>query len=515
MKLIYPCLFLVFIITFSSCRDDFDTIASTGQLEFSKDTIFLDTIFTNIGSSTRQFKVYNRSNDDISIPTISLGKGETSKYRLNVDGLPGKTFSNVEILAKDSIFVFVETTIDITEVGNSEKSFLYTDIIQFDTGSKQQEVNLVTLVLDAIFLFPKQLSDGSKETINLGLNNQGEAITVEGFYLEDNELHFTNEKPYVIFGYAGVPANKTLIIDPGARIHFHANSGLFVSDQASIKANGEASSDSKLLENEIIFEGDRLEPGFSDIPGQWDAIWLAEGSTDNSFSFSTIKNATVGILVESNQDNNSPNLSIDNSQIYNSTNVGLLAINAFIEGENLVINNSGQASLAIELGGRYNFKHASFANYWNNSFRSFPAVLISNFLDLSESQRLTENLIANFSNSIIYGNERLELGLIQDPESDFTFNFKNTLIRFDDTQGNFTDDPLFDFSNTLLYQNILLNEMPNFSDFRKNQFQIINPTAANALADPTIAGQVPFDLAGKSRPSQDADAGAFESSDLE
>ena len=35
-------------------------------------------------------------------------------------------------------------------------------------------------------------------------------------------------KTYVIYGYAGVGANKTLTIDAGARIHFRANSGIIV-----------------------------------------------------------------------------------------------------------------------------------------------------------------------------------------------------------------------------------------------------------------------------------------------
>ena len=61
---------LLIIILLGSCRKDFSTILSAGELEFSRDTVFLDTVFTNISSSTRTLKVYNRSNNDISIPTI-------------------------------------------------------------------------------------------------------------------------------------------------------------------------------------------------------------------------------------------------------------------------------------------------------------------------------------------------------------------------------------------------------------------------------------------------------------
>lgn len=117
MRSIYTLLLLACIILVSSCRNDFDTTPSTGDLRFSRDTIFLDTVFTNIGSSTYNFKVYNDTDETINIPNVRLTTGEDSDYRLNIDGVAGRTFENVEILAKDSIFVFVETTTDINEVG--------------------------------------------------------------------------------------------------------------------------------------------------------------------------------------------------------------------------------------------------------------------------------------------------------------------------------------------------------------------------------------------------------------
>ena len=150
----YRLSFVAFIITLifcSSCRNDFETVPSSGNLSFSKDTVYLDTTFTNIGSATYTLKVYNRSKKDLHIPEIKLGKGNDSQYRLMVDGKPGKTFKNVELLAQDSLFIFVETTIDYDKLAATENSFLYTDRIEFDNGSNQQKVELVTLVKDAVF----------------------------------------------------------------------------------------------------------------------------------------------------------------------------------------------------------------------------------------------------------------------------------------------------------------------------------------------------------------------------
>ncbi len=283
----------VLIILMASCRDDFDFDLSTGELGFSQDTVFLDTVFTNIGSSTRTFKVYNNSSNDIVIPRVALGQGDDSRYRISVDGVPGKIFEDVELLAKDSLFVFVETTVDIIEF-SAGLEFLYKDVVQFDTGANLQEVQLVTLVKDAIFLFPER-DDMTMETecLPIGENSDDSQICIEGFFLDDDELLFTAEKPYVIYGFAAIPPNKTMTVEAGARLHFHTGSGLIAANEATLKVNGALSTTDE-LENEVIFQGDRLEPNFNEVAGQWSTIWLTAGSKDHEFNYATIKNSSVG-----------------------------------------------------------------------------------------------------------------------------------------------------------------------------------------------------------------------------
>ena len=169
MRPITLLLFIGILISVCSCRSDFETIPSTGDLTFSKDTIYLDTVFTNIGSSTYRLKVYNKSKNDITIPTIQLAKGLNSKYRMTVDGMQGnngKIFNNVDLLAKDSLYIFIETTANIADANPTD--FLYTDQIQFDSGANLQKIELVTLIQDAIFLYPKRFADGTTETLPIG-----------------------------------------------------------------------------------------------------------------------------------------------------------------------------------------------------------------------------------------------------------------------------------------------------------------------------------------------------------
>ncbi|WP_303317878.1 hypothetical protein Q4Q34_18375 [Flavivirga abyssicola] len=511
-RYLYFSLTVFFLIFWSSCRKDFEFSPSTGNLEFSKDTVYLDTIFTNIGSSTYNLKVYNRSNEDISIPSLRLALGENSNYRLNVDGLAGKIFEDVQILAKDSLFIFVESTIDINNFPNPNGNFLYTDQIEFDADANLQKVELVTLVQDAVFIYPNR-DNTTKVIETLILDIGGETVETElqGRELLPTELTFTNEKPYVIYGFATVPNGETLTINAGARLHFHNNSGIIVSNNASLQVNGLHSNNQDLLENEVIFEGDRLEPNLSDVPGQWGTIWLLDGSINNSINYATIKNASVGILCDGSPNAISEVLTISNSQIYNSSNFGILGRNTSISGENIIINNTGQSSFAGTLGGRYNFTHSTIANYWNNGSRQFPSVLLNNFVLDEDNNATIANLAeANFNNCIIYGNNNPEILLdeIEDNAVVFNFKFTNCLIRFEDRNNNFTG-PNYDLNDTSHYEGNIFNETPDFLDPSLNKLIIGNESAGNNQGLPVFATQVPLDILNVNRTTS-PDLGAYQ-----
>ncbi len=500
-------LLLVVVISIFSCREDFEFTPTSGTLEFSKDTVYLDTVFTNIGSSTYTLKVYNRSDNNIEIPSIQLTNGSNSKFRLNVDGMSGNNFSNVELLAKDSMYVFIETTVDITELTASETQFLYTDAIEFGTGTGLQEVPLITLVQDAVFLYPQRFDDGTTETLTLGSGE--DATEIYGFVLDDDELHFTNEKPYVIYGYAAVGTDKTLVIDAGARVYFHAESGIIVGNQGSIHVNGEVSTDAELLENEVIFESDRLEPEFADVPGQWDFIWLTAGSTDNIVNHATIKNASVGIIMDSNGGSDTPTLTVQNTQITNSAVYGLWSQTGHILAENMVIGNAGSHALYCSLGGDYTFKHCTIGNYWQNGYRGDSAVNISNYLLDSDGTAYVSDLeAANFYNCIIYGNNNVEFELNQLEDATFNYYFGNSLLRFNPYSG-FTDE-LYDFDDTDHYVNVITNEDPIFFDEENNNFNISEESPANGTANPE-EGFLSEDITGAARSTTTPDMGAYES----
>jgi len=136
---------------FWSCRDDAIDSDPSLRLEFSRDSLLFDTVFTTLGSATRSFKVYNRHSQRIRISTVRLAEGSQSYYRMNVDGRSGTVLHDIDIEARDSIFVFVEVTVDPV---NQNLPLTIVDSIEFNTNQNIQDVKLVAWGQDAHFIHP-------------------------------------------------------------------------------------------------------------------------------------------------------------------------------------------------------------------------------------------------------------------------------------------------------------------------------------------------------------------------
>ncbi|HAB31645.1 MAG TPA: hypothetical protein DCE13_03785, partial [Cryomorphaceae bacterium] len=80
------------------------------SLAFSADTVYLDTVFSTLGSSTRTVRIINPTQENILLDRIALGKGDQSPFRFNIDGVPGPEVTDVFLPAGDSLWIFVEIT---------------------------------------------------------------------------------------------------------------------------------------------------------------------------------------------------------------------------------------------------------------------------------------------------------------------------------------------------------------------------------------------------------------------
>jgi hypothetical protein len=95
---------------------------------------------------------------------------------------------------------------------------------------------------------------------------------------------WTNDKPYVIYGWAAVDSLGKLIIEPGTRVYLHNGSGIWVYRFGNIHVNG-------TQEQPVLFRGDRLESWYNTDYAQWDRIWINEGSAENVIQHAIITNA--------------------------------------------------------------------------------------------------------------------------------------------------------------------------------------------------------------------------------
>ena len=391
--------------------DDINHVRSA-TLHFSTDTVTFDTIFASIGSITKTLKVYNHNNFDVT-SNISLRGSSSAHFRMNIDGVAGNNQSGIVIPAEDSIFIFLEVTIDPSD---NLTPYILTDSLIFNNGSIQQDVDLVAWGQDAYFHTANTYAD----IIN---NND---TTRFYYHLLDCSQPWSNDKPHVIYGYAIVDPGETLIINEGCQIFLHKNSGILVGNPfiensgGTIKING-------TLNNEVVFQGDRLDSWYEDIPGQWDRIWLLPGSIDNQINYAIIRNGNVGIQVDTVYNSN-PTVTINNTIIENMSAIGILGQGAKITAYNTIVKKCGQYSVACNIGGNYNFTHCTFANYWNYNNRNTPSLLLNNYYEGSDGNLYVRDLeSANFTNCIIEGSLTTEVSFQQQESAQFNYNFNHCI----------------------------------------------------------------------------------------
>ena len=483
------------LIGLSGCRKEELFTNDPVSLSFSQDSILFDTVFTQSpGSVIKRFVARNEEDRAVRVQ-ITLEGGQPSPFRINVDGVSGTTFSEIEILGNDSVFVFVEATLDQNNVTNP---LVIEDHILFNTNGTQQEVLLQAWGQDAYYHVP-----GPPEEQVQGLPPFGYAA---GGFDENGEQIcgevgiWAGDKPHVIFGYQVVDSCNALIIEAGARIHVHGGGGLWVYRYGKIEANG-------TLEQPIIFQSDRLEPEYAELPGQWDRIWINEGANnaDNIFTHVVIKNALIGIQAESDPFGvagwplSENKLILNNVKIRNCSAAGILSRNYRIESNNLLIGDCGQYAMALTGAGDYFFNHTTIANYWNYEVRQEPAFIMTNSFN-GEARQIEPS---EFVNGIIYGNNGNEFQLeIASPEMQ-QFTFDRFILRTDQATNN---SQFFPFQET-----IYRNQDPGFISVENRDFDLTSGAFARNKAIP-IAGNFEAieDIEGRERCEGFPDLGAYE-----
>ena len=198
---------LISSILFSCQKKESD---ENSKLAFSTEQVSFDTVFTTVGSVTQNFRVYNPHNYDVKVDIVLAG-GRASAVSINVDGLSGTVFTDVESPARDSIFIHVKVNVNPND---QSLPFLITDSVIFRHGKTVQDVDLLAYGQNAHFI----VADAGSGSLRYKIIAH-----------EHEVAHWTNDLPYVIYGgYAAVDSLGTLIIDPGTKVYFHSGAGLWV-----------------------------------------------------------------------------------------------------------------------------------------------------------------------------------------------------------------------------------------------------------------------------------------------
>jgi hypothetical protein len=409
---------------FHACKieDEFTTDPSA-KLEFSVDTIYFDTVFTQLDSSgvrpisvTQQIRVTNPNRNAVKT-NIRLSGNFPTVFRLNIDGQSTSQVYGKEIYGKDSLIIFIQCYIP---AGSQNLPFIVADQILFETNGNIQDVDLVAWGQDANYLF--------NDVLDCNTGN----------------LRWTADKPYVIYDSILVPEGCVLTIDAGARIHSYNKSSILVA--GTLIVNGTAN-------NPVIFEGTRLDGDYKELSNQWAGIRFLPRSKNNVISGAIIRNGYIGIEVDSQSVNSNPNLTITQSHIYNMSAVGIVGYSSDIVAANNLISDCGQFGFFGALGGKYQLVHNTIASYNTKFNRQNPILVFDNtpYFDKQNNIVARYNLSFELVNNIVYGSLEEEFLINSHPQGlpITTPIIQSNLIRTKqsslNTNGNvLNSDPLFE-----------------------------------------------------------------------
>lgn len=305
-----------------ACIEDGITTSPADQPEFSTDTLDFGDRFTDEMTATMRLMVYNRHDKIISISDIAVDDA-SSPFVLNVDGMSGRRFSNVEVRPNDSIYVLVSANLPAT--GSYTPAETKANL-QFTTNGVTRSVVLRASSFDA-----ERLTDLE--------------ITSDEVWEAD--------RPRIIRGELRVAEGASLTLRPGTVLYF--------SDKASLNVEGRLLSEGT-AEKPVTMRGSRIDNVLGDISfdlmsNQWTGVRFAPTSSGSTMSYTTVCNTTSGVRADSTS------LSLTNCRLRNSGSHVLQAKDADIHAVGCEFAEAASSLLKIN-GGTLNLTNCTLSNYY-------------------------------------------------------------------------------------------------------------------------------------------------------
>lgn len=437
---------MILLTLFISCEERTYYTDSNASLQFSMDTVAFDTVFTTIGSATLRFTVHNTYDDDLEINSINLEGGTTSNFRINIDGAPDLSATDKLLRAQDSMYIFVDVTVDPTD---ENLPFVLEDHIIFNTNGKEQKVLLQAYGQNAYHIKLGEWGDIGYQT------DEETGDTIFRAILLNNDTSLFADKPYFLHDNFVVNEDVELILNEGVQFYIQKDKSIYII--GSIKSNGTVSAP-------VEFRGHRLDNLFPDtpydkVPGQWGVIALQDNSYNNEFTHTHIRNGLIGLYVRNQSVNDNPKAILKNCRIENMTSAAIYGLYGDVEAENCLFSNCEQYVFGASAGGKYKFTNCTFANYYTWASHSDASVVLSNYY-IYDSEIIPTPLVqADFINCIIDGTNSSELSLSDTDEdgnsidADFNYSFDHCLIKTDVSEID---------TNDIRFSEVIWNQNPLF-----------------------------------------------------
>ena len=458
---------------FVACNEDAGFSSSPSlRLDFSTDTVSFDTLFTDRVSPSAIFVVRNRNKNSLRINDVRLASGGASGFDVLVDGQYGSVMRNLEVRAKDSLFVVASVNLDRN--GQTVPCMVKDSLLFTLESGVVQQVMLVAYGRDVVFMY-------------------GDSILSDTTFAAGH---------YVVYDSLTVAENAVLNIEKGATFYFHDNAFLRVKGTLNIKGDYGAP---------IVFRSDRTDNLFDylpydRVPGKWGGVLIDSTSNGNVMEHCDIHGAEYGVMVQRG-DTTAQRLSILSSRLQNFTGNALELHAARVDVANSLIANA-QGNCVKVVGGDVSFVHCTIANFYIWKQRDV-ALALHNSLE-GEPMPLYG---ASFKNCIITGTKDDELmGYFTTygdtiPNS-VNYYFENSLINTVDTQDSCFVNVVYENAEESPFAKEHFAKIDNEAfDY---DFHLMEESTARGVASAVNLDTYPYDLDGVVREHGNADAGCYQ-----
>ena len=394
--IVFSCLATVL----PGCEPKESMVQTSGKLDFDRDTVLFDTVFTTVRTVTKRLWVYNRNSGAVRTD-IALAGSQGATYSLIINGDVASAKAGVVLRGGDSLLVLVRAVLGDNGQTTTPKQFLVTDQLNFLTNGNAQNVKLVAYGQNAYF---------------------HRADIIRG------NVTWRNDKPHVIINSdyvqggttvsVGVAVLGTLHILPGTRVYCHAGATVQVSGSLRINENFRPNAGDTIKSNNrniVRFQGDRPESQYADVPGQWGGIFFTESSRNNVVRYCDIKNANFGLeLLNPGANMPRPDLTVENCTIRNISGANpayaavgglpgaLVNVGGTLTATNCLLTNCGEYAV-LGLGGETNLNFCTVANYFQGQAqRQTPSVFFTNAISTASGTSRVRTDVRVW-NSIIWG----------------------------------------------------------------------------------------------------------------